>query len=304
MGGVFSVFLDLLSLLPELSASTGFAIDAILAGEAAATVEAQVAGLMLMESIGPLEALASIGLTAESFSLLSAMPGFFNEAIGLGVVFQTVSGVSSLVSAGIRLNQEVSVVNRHMALVPWIPHDLYDIYFPGVSTFSYSLNVIGEWASSLIQAVGRNIWESLIRESRQQIGHATSALAQRGARSFHDALARVAENARWVITNGPVEAYRGLERYYQELPGLNPAQFRQLQRRMNENFYDRLTMEQSRESGEVIDKHNEGAPGGARQRVTPDWMLPLVLGLYGDITPTWSANLAEEDVPKKKRRGR
>lgn len=32
------------------------------------------------------------------------------------------------------------------------------------------------------------------------------------------------------------------------------------------------------------------APGGAEQRVTPDWLLPLILGLSGDTTPTWKAD--------------
>lgn len=33
------------------------------------------------------------------------------------------------------------------------------------------------------------------------------------------------------------------------------------------------------------------APGGAEQRATPDWLLPLILGLSGDTTPTWKADL-------------
>lgn len=315
MGGVLSILVDLVQLLPELSASTGFGIEAILAGEAAASVEAEVTGLMLLESLGPLDALASLGLSAESFSLLSAMPGFFQDVVGLGVLFQTISGASSLVAAGIQLRHEVSVVNRNMALVPWIPHDLFDIYFPGAMTFSRVINVIADWGVSLFEQLSRTFWDELSRQSRAQIESAAREVALRGAQTFADTLSRVIERARWTITNSPiVQAYGALEDYYRRLPQINPPQARQLFRRLGERPPDRYNLEQlerearaeirQEESGEVVERYEP--PGGAFQRSTPDWMLPLILGLYGDITPTWSAYIeqieAEEDGPKKKRR--
>ncbi|ASH97636.1 VP3 [Giant panda polyomavirus] len=233
------------------------------------------------------------------------MPGFFQDIVGLGVLFQTVSGASSLVAAGIQLGRhEVSVVNRNMALVPWIPQDLFDIYFPGVSSFSYVVNIVADWGESLFHSLARNIWDALMRESRAQITHATRELTLRGVQTFQDTMARVIERARWVVTNGPVHAYSAIEEYYRALPPINPAQARQLARRLEIKTPERLTIESPEESGEVVQRYEP--PGGAFQRATPDWMLPLILGLYGDITPTWSSYLehieAEEDGPKKKRR--
>ncbi|WAA14048.1 VP3 [Lyfec polyomavirus MAF4] len=43
------------------------------------------------------------------------------------------------------------------------------------------------------------------------------------------------------------------------------------------------------DSGQIITSF--GAPGGAHQRACSDWMLPLVLGLSGDITPAWRRDL-------------
>ncbi|AWD33787.1 VP3 [Deltapolyomavirus canis] len=191
-----------------------------------------------------------------------------------------------------------------MALVPWINPELFDIYFPGVSTFSYMLNVVADWGASLFHSLARNVWDTLVRESRAQIAYASRELALRGVQTFQDTMARVIERARWVVTNGPMHAYSALEDYYRALPPVNPAQARAIARRLELKTPDRYSYENTEDSGEVIHKYDP--PGGAWQRVTPDWMLPLILGLYGDITPTWSAYIdkleAEEDGPKKKRR--
>ncbi|BBG62003.1 minor capsid protein VP2 [Rhinolophus affinis polyomavirus 1] len=309
MGGFLSALLDIVSIATELSASTGFSVEAIITGEAAAAIETEVAWLMELETMTAVEAMAVVGLEAADISMLYAVPSILTDAVGLGVVFQTVSGASALVAAGVRLGQhEVSVVNRNnMALALWRPEEYWDVLFPGVNTFAYSINVLYDWASSLYHTMSRQIWDSLVREGHRQIEGATRALAIRTAYQFHDTIARLMEHSRWVITNGPSHFYRHLEAYYSELPKLNPAQARNLARRLNTRVPDRLTLEREQNySGEIVETIQ--APGGAHQRVTPDWMLPLILGLYGDITPAWGYQLQkleeEEDGPKKKRRRR
>ncbi|BBG62013.1 minor capsid protein VP2 [Rhinolophus affinis polyomavirus 2] len=308
MGGVLSVLLDLAEITADLSAATGASEGLILSGEAAAAVEAEVSWLMTLETMSPLEALAATGITTEQFSLMHAIPTMVSNAVGLGVFFQTITGASALVAAGLKLglSHEVSVVNQNMALDIWRPEEYWDVLFPGVQTFAYSLNVLGEWATSLYHAVTRQIWDSLVREGHRQIGRFTNELALRSAHSFHDTIARIVENARWVLTTGPSHVYSHLEGYYSNLPGINPAQARNLARRLKAKIPDRYSMERESYSGELID--HSPPPGGAHQRVTPDWMLPLILGLYGDITPAWGQQLhkleEEEDGPKKKRKRR
>ncbi|BBG62076.1 minor capsid protein VP2 [Rhinolophus ferrumequinum polyomavirus 2] len=308
MGGVLSIILDLAEITTDLSTATGATVPLILSGEAAAAVEAEVSSLMVLEAMSPLEALAAVGITTEQFSLLHAVPGMVLDAVGLGMFFQTFTGASALVAAGLKLglSHEVSVVNQNMALSIWRPEEYWDVLFPGVQTFAYSLNVLGEWATSIYHAVTRQIWDSLVREGHRQIGRVTSELAYRSAHSFHDTIARIVENARWVLTTGPSHVYSHLEGYYSQLPGINPPQARALARRLNAKIPDRYSMEREAFSGELIE--HIPPPGGAHQRVTPDWLLPLILGLYGDITPAWGQQLKrleeEEDGPQKKRKRR
>ncbi|WAA14032.1 VP3 [Bofec polyomavirus LSF72] len=281
---------------------------------------------MTVEGLAQAEALATIGLTGPQYSALLNLPGIINQAAGIGAVFQTVSGVSALVQAGIRFNtyqKEVSQVN--MSLVPWYPD--VDYLFPGVQTFSrYSVHVVDTvhyWAESLFRAVGRAVWDSLLRESRRQIGYAAQEVATTGTYAVTDAIARVAENTRWVIQNTPQaiwnaiprNPYSALRDYYRELPGLTPPQRRALFPRIMNEGDDQRRPEPRREesafskkpvSGETIHRE-EIAPGGANQRYAPDWLLPLILGLYGDITPTWEKHIYDiekRDGPKKKRQRR
>ncbi|BAQ55566.1 VP2 minor capsid protein [Bat polyomavirus 5a] len=307
MGGILSLLLDLAEALPDLSAATGFSVEAIISGEAAAAIETEASWLLAQGLVATsAEALEVTGITAESVSMLFAVPSALRDLVGLGVTFQTVTGVSALVAAGIRFEQQqVSIVNHNsMALSLWRPADYYDILFPGVNSFVQAINVVEHWSSSLFNYLGRYIWESLAREARLQIGQATSSLALRAHHSFHDALARVAENTRWVLTTGPANVYSALSDYYAQLPPLNPPQVRQLERRLERRRRAITSDEAPHNSGEVVQKYD--APGGAHQRTTPDWMLPLILGLYGDITPAWGAEIQKiedkEDGPKKKRR--
>lgn len=96
----------------DLSATTGLAMDAILTGEALASLEAEVSALMTIEGLSGLEALAQLGWTAEQFSQMSLLATTYSQAIGYGVVFQTVTGISTLIQAGIRLGLDVSAANR------------------------------------------------------------------------------------------------------------------------------------------------------------------------------------------------
>ncbi|CAX87746.1 VP3 structural protein [Bornean orang-utan polyomavirus] len=188
-----------------------------------------------------------------------------------------------------------------MALQVWRPWDYYDILFPGVNTFAHYLNILDDWASSLIHTVSRYVWDAILHESRHQIGHASRELVARGSGHFQDLMARLIENSRWVLTTGPSNVYSHLESYYRQLPGISPPQARDLYRRLQEKIPDRHQLAVATdESAEVIETYP--APGGAHQRVCPDWMLPLVLGLYGDITPTFGEYLRKEDGPQKKRR--
>ncbi|AFU25610.1 VP2 [Alphapolyomavirus apaniscus] len=312
MGGVLSLFFDIAELASALSTETGISVGAILAGEAAADIEASVMGLMTIEGLGAADALAAMGLTMENFSMMYALPGMLSEAVGIGTLFQTISGASSLVAVGIKYSrEEVSIVNKNisdMALQLWRPQDYYDILFPGVNHFAHYLNVIEGWASSLVHTVSRAIWDSIMRDARHQIGYASRELVVRGTTSFQDVMAKVIETSRWVLTSGPSHIYSSLSEYYRQLPGLNPAQIRDVYRRLGEPVPSRyqLEVEAREESAEVIETYS--APGGAHQRVCPDWMLPLILGLYGDVTPTFATYIhqveKEDDKgrPSKRRR--
>ncbi|BAJ53085.1 VP3 minor capsid protein [Betapolyomavirus mastomysis] len=195
-----------------------------------------------------------------------------------------------------------------MALQLWFPD--VDYNFPGLLPFVRFVNYIdpARWASDLYHAVGRYFWQSVEREASRQIGDLSRDLALRTTQTVGETLARYFENARWAVTNLPsLNLYSGLETYYSKLSPLNPIRARQLARNLGEEEpyrYDRYDGAQSNQkSAEYVEKYD--SPGGAHQRHTPDWMLPLILGLYGDISPSWGETIKEieeeEDGPKKKR---
>lgn len=116
MGGFLSVLLNLGDLIPEITAATGLTAESILTGEALAAVETEVAALTL-EGFSGIEALAQLGLTTEQFSNLLLISSVIQQGVAYGTVFQTVSGLSSLISAGIKYSQEqFSNVNRQLIL--------------------------------------------------------------------------------------------------------------------------------------------------------------------------------------------
>ncbi|BBG61987.2 minor capsid protein VP2 [Myotis horsfieldii polyomavirus 2] len=321
MGGVFSILADISAIASELSAATGTSVEAVLAGELAAAVESEASALMTVEGISGIEALTRLGITTEQFSLMYALPGMLSEAVGIGMFFQTITGASGLVAAGILQSQEqVSTVRSQnmSSLIEWRPEDYYDILFPGVSTFSYYMNIAAGWAGSLFHAVGRSMWEAAQTyawhpERPIAIDFVAQELARRTSGSFQHTLAQILEKARWVVTGIANTPYSYAESYYRALPKQNPAQMRQQARMHGRPIPDRLhfyspetslMVWENAHSGELIEMGYQD-PGGAHQRSTPDWMLPLILGLYGDITPVWGTYLhkleEEEDGPKKKR---
>nr|P03098.3 RecName: Full=Minor capsid protein VP2; AltName: Full=Minor structural protein VP2 [Alphapolyomavirus mauratus]AAA67121.1 VP2 [Alphapolyomavirus mauratus]CAB59365.1 VP2 protein [Alphapolyomavirus mauratus] len=342
MGSAISVIIEMISYLSEISSVTGISVEAILSGEAFAAIDAQVTSLITMEGfLGAETALSSIGLSEDMFIFMQAAPEltstvmteFVRESVQTAFIFQTVAGSAafSLGSLHGYLAHEVPIVNRNMALIPRRPADYYDILFPGVQSFTHALDVIHGWGHSLFQSVGEYIWDTLRRETQGAVESAVRDLSLQTTHQFLDAIARMMENSRWVVTNLPREAYSriygGLQNYYAELPGINPAQRRQIERALEysnrpsiEDANSRQVLEaelgrpdvQRRsqqqedssswfESGANIMRYF--APGGAHQRVTPDWMLPLILGLYGDISPTWQTYIDEVEYgPKKKKR--
>ncbi|BBG61998.2 minor capsid protein VP2 [Pipistrellus pipistrellus polyomavirus 1] len=114
MGGIISAIVDMVVLATEISAATGLAVETLLTGEALAALEAEVTSLMTIEGLTGIEALAQLGWTAEQFSDLAFIATTFSQAIGYGVIYNTVSGLAGLISAGIRLGLNVSSVNRQV----------------------------------------------------------------------------------------------------------------------------------------------------------------------------------------------
>ncbi|QSX73086.1 VP2 [Orca polyomavirus] len=115
MGAFVSVLVELITAATELSALTGFTLDALLTGEAAAALEAELSSLMIIEGLSEAEALLELGVTAEQLVQIGTLSSSLESAVGFGVFFQTVSGFSSLISAGIRMGMEFSSVNRDLS---------------------------------------------------------------------------------------------------------------------------------------------------------------------------------------------
>ncbi|QKY77210.1 minor capsid protein VP3 [Rhinolophus hipposideros polyomavirus 1] len=197
-----------------------------------------------------------------------------------------------------------------MALQQWIPD--FDIDFPGVRPLVRFLNYIDPytWATDLYHSIGRYFWETAQRIGQnvieEEIGQMTRDLAVRTVYSLSEMIALYFENARWAVSLLPRSIYNSLETYYAELPGINPIQARQLYRRMGEVPLARGPISggplPQQFSAQYVERYPP--PGGAQQRAAADWMLPLILGLYGDISPSWRRtleDLEEEDGPKKKK---
>ncbi|BAQ55574.1 VP2 minor capsid protein [Bat polyomavirus 6b] len=318
MGALLAVLAEVF----ELSAATGFTVDSILTGEAIVAdelLQAYTTNLVALEGFTQTEALLAAGFSPEAAYLLTSLAPNFPEAFSLlagaesvvhGSLFIGAATSAALTPYSYDYATPIADLNQHlMALQVWRPEDWEDIYFPGVLPFARFVNYIdpANWASNLYHAIGRYFWESAQRAGtrliEQEVRHVSTDLAQRTVTSIAETLSYYFENARWAVSHLSSNIYGGLQQYYSELPPLRPHQVRALHKRLGEKIPDRFNLESSKGSAQYVDKYD--SPGGARQRHTPDWMLPLILGLYGDILPSWETTLeeleAEEDGPQKKK---
>ncbi|AKP40988.1 VP2 protein [Pan troglodytes troglodytes polyomavirus 1] len=321
MGAALALLGDLVATVSEAAAATGFSVAEIAAGEAAAAIEVQIASLATVEGItSTSEAIAAIGLSPQAYAVITGAPG---AIAGLAAFIQTVSGVSSLAQVGYRFfsdwDHKVSTVGLYqqpgMALQLFNPEEYYDILFPGVNAFVNNIHYLDprHWGPSLFSAISQAFWHVV----RDDIPALTSREIQRRTeRFFRDSLVRFLEDTTWTIVNAPINIYNSIENYYSNLSPIRPSMVRQVAEREGaqisfghsythtiddansiQEVTERLDLQTKIHSGEFIEKTI--APGGANQRTAPQWMLPLLLGLYGTITPALEAY---EDGPSQKKR--
>ncbi|BAQ55550.1 VP2 minor capsid protein [Bat polyomavirus 6a] len=329
MGALLAVLAEVF----DLAATTGLSVDSFLTGEAFTTAEvlqSHIANLVTYGGLSEAEALAAAEVSQEAYSALTSLTSNFprafaalagTEALAVGSLVIGSATAAALAPYTFDYSTPIANLNVDMALQVWQPN-WDDIFFPGVVPFARIVNYIdpANWAAYLYQAVGRYFWETAQRTGQHLIEHEVREVArevgQRTVQSVSETLARYFENARWAVSHLSSNVYSGLQNYYTELGPLRPHQVRAVNRRLGRELPTRYNLEtprpQDKASAQYVTKSD--APGGAHQRVTPDWMLPLILGLYGDITPSWEATLEdleeeeeeEENGPKKKkpRRGK
>lgn len=302
MGLLISVFLDLL----DLVAITSFDVEAIVSGDAAAIVASQIAAQTVLESAELTEVLSSFGLTEASYAALSSFPTAFQEAVDNVLLLQTLSGLSSYIAVGLSL-QTYEIPDTNMALQIWTP-DILDEIIPGYRQFQYYLDVLSGWGQSLVRTVGRAFWEAVIDETTsrlQRIGSSSLQAAENAGlqtvENVRQAIVTVVENARWAIRT-PVNIYGSLSDYYSRLPGLNPAQLRELNSRLQSNAHniqiDSYSAPDSL-SGQYIERPQSYS--GINMRPVPDWLLPLILGILGDLSPFFEEIVEEVENGSKKK---
>ncbi|BAZ96571.1 minor capsid protein VP2 [Rhinolophus blasii polyomavirus 1] len=320
-------FLAVLAEVFELSTVTGLSVETILSGEAFTTAEllqSHIANLVTFGGLTEAEALAAAEVSAEAFSALSSLSETFPQAFASLAATEFATTGTLTVGAAIAAalypyyydySVPISNLNRSMALQQWIPD--YDIDFPGIRPLVRFLNYIDPytWASDLYHSIGRYFWETAQRIGQnvieEELTELTRELAVRTVFSMSEMIALYFENARWAVSLLPRSIYNSLETYYAELPGINPIQARQLYRRLGEVPLAGGPISGPISGGPVPQQFSAQyverypPPGGADQRTAADWMLPLILGLYGDISPSWRRTLEdleeEEDGPQKKK---
>ncbi|AGV77093.1 minor capsid VP3 protein [African elephant polyomavirus 1] len=184
-----------------------------------------------------------------------------------------------------------------MALQLWFPP--VDYLFPGVTQFSRFLRYIDptQWGPELFHHLTQAFFSTFRDATRRQLTDASRNIAERTAKTLVETLVDLLTNATWAIAHLPSDVYTFLDNYYEELPPLNPAQFSGIRKRLGKvNPYEQQDVFANTVSAEFVTKVT--APGGAMQKHAPDWVLPLLLGLfdedYRQVTP--------RDGPAAKRR--
>nr|BAE00163.1 VP2 [JC polyomavirus]BAE00169.1 VP2 [JC polyomavirus] len=322
MGAALALLGDLVATVSEAAAATGFLVAEIAAGEAAATIEVEIASLATVEGItSTSEAIAAIGLTPETYAVITGAPG---AVAGFAALVQTVTGGSAIAQLGYRFfadwDHKVSTVGLFqqpaMALQLFNPEDYYDILFPGVNAFVNNIHYLDprHWGPSLFSTISQAFW-NLVRDDLPSL--TSQEIQRRTQKLFVETLARFLEETTWAIVNSPVNLYNYISDYYSRLSPVRPSMVRQVAQREGtyisfghsytqsidnadsiQEVTQRLDLKNPNvQSGEFIEK--SFAPGGANQRSAPQWMLPLLLGLYGTVTPALEAY---EDGPNKKKR--
>ncbi|QBJ04574.1 VP2 [Tasmanian devil-associated polyomavirus 1] len=327
MGGVASIIFELIE-LGEIVAGAGLGAEALLSGELAEILLGQLEILQTIEGFTLAEALTNLGLSAQAYTALISTAaggsGLITEAASAIGTYLSAALGASLIAAGLSpLDFSYARGEEYLMatdLIPWFPD--VDFLYPGTDYIVSVISILDpyHWGPSLFNALGRYLWDTLRSETGRQLGHMTREVASREVRTFRDLLARFLENVRWSIVEIPRDTYNFLGEYYRELPRVRPSQYSQLyekldpQGRRGQQPYDEFVERnvensanrRSFESGEYVEA--PFVPGGAGQDVTMEWMLPLILGLYGDIVPEWEEEIREieheEDMYQSKQRSK
>lgn len=168
----------------------------------------------------------------------------------------------------------------------------------------------------MFNTLGRWFWNVIERDLERQIGYSSRALAARSARDFNAAVDKLVDTVRWTVRQLSRDLYKTTRDYYKQLPPVRPSQYRQVHEMYKSGNQRWIEYENSRSPGGWSAENKPASPadsgefvaetlvpGGAGQRSTPDWMLPLILGLYGALNPEWSQLQDEEmrALPKAKK---
>nr|BAC81839.1 VP3 [JC polyomavirus] len=182
-----------------------------------------------------------------------------------------------------------------MALQLFNPEDYYDILFPGVNAFVNNIHYLDprHWGPSLFSTISQAFW-NLVRDDLPSL--TSQEIQRRTQKLFVESLARFLEETTWAIVNSPVNLYNYISDYYSRLSPVRPSMVRQVAQREGTYISFGHSYTQSIDDADI---EKSLAPGGANQRSAPQWMLPLLLGLYGTVTPALEAY---EDGPNKKKR--
>lgn len=329
MGAIVSIFVA----IGEAVAATGLAAETIISGEAAAILGAQISSLVA-EGFTTAEALSTLGLTPELFAFTTSLAsaaesgGALWTGLASGLYSLGGAGVSGIAgglqggiataAAGLVRFPNISKHRHEMALQIWQP---LDWLYPEAEWLYNAYHYFDpySWLPSLMDQLGSYFWEYVERTGHRQLTSQATAVAVRATNRAWYTLMEQINNAGWFIRNG----YYALEHYYRVLPPrFGPPRLRQYleanrdnvfidppdmgsdtsENRFEGDFLKRLKkiFNREQESGERV--YRSRPPGGAEQMVTPDWLLPLILGLLGDLTPTFAADIRRYGSENRKRK--